>query len=160
LAKCIATLKACQGSGERQNYAFNLTREFSRLWEPDVPYSIGIKVRPNIGTGFEYTSSGGVSNGIAEPAWPATGTVEDGSITWTAGDVSNDGLRHRIDTVQWSAPSDIEIGSQLDTDEPGLQEALIWVGPGGMSGVTYDIDGEITTDTGAVYQVRIELKIA
>jgi hypothetical protein len=161
VSKCIATLKACQGAGERQDYAFNLTREFANLWEADAPYASSDKVRPNSlpGTGFEYSSSGGVSNGAAEPAWPATGTVVDGSITWTTGAITNDSLRHRIVSVEWSSDSDVPTSDQVETDDPALQEVRIWVGPGGTVGETYLIEGEITTDQDAIYTVRIELTI-
>jgi hypothetical protein len=160
VAKCIATLKVCQGAAEKQDYAFNLTREFARLWEADKPYSAGQAVRPNEipGTGFEYESAGGVSNGAAEPAWPSTGAVQDGSIFWTTQAISNDGLKHRIVTVDWTAPDPVVASDQVEVDEPGLQEVRIWLS-GGVAGETYDIEGEVTTDQDAIFVVRIELTI-
>jgi hypothetical protein len=97
---------------------------------------------------------------LAEPAWPATGTVQDGSITWTTGALSNDGLHHRIVSVVWTPDVGIDVADQVEIDEPGLQEARIWVEPGGTPGARYEIYGDITTDQDAIYTVKIELTIA
>lgn len=168
MAKCIETLKVCQGADERQDYAFNVTDELATRWQANRAYLSGQIVRPNTGTGFEYVattpdSSGGLSNGEAEPNWPKVvgGTVVDGSITWTAQLPSFDGLRDRIDTVVWesdSEPSDLVLSDQVEQDLPGLQEARIWVS-GGTVGEVYNCRALITTESGAKYECRLEVSV-
>lgn len=170
MAKCIETLKVCQGADERQDYAFNVTDEFAIRWQANRAYDTGQVVRPNElpATGYEYVAtaldlSGGMSNGASEPNWPKViGTaVVDGSITWTAQPPTYDGLRERIDTVLWdsnSDPSDLMLSDQVEQDIPGLQEARIWVS-GGTVGQTYDCRALITTESGAKYECRLEVTI-
>lgn len=159
MAKCLLLLKVCQKAGERQDYAFNWTREFSKRWESDFPYGAAVAVRPATGsTGFEYVSSGGVS-GSEEPVWPdALGlTVVDGSITWTAAAISNTSLRHRIDApAVWTADTGVTLDDQSDTDLPGLQETRIWVADGAEGQVSRNYV-EVTTDQGAIYMGELRV---
>jgi hypothetical protein len=169
VAKCIETLKVCQGAEERQDYAFNVTDEFALRWQPNRAYQTGQAVRPNAlpGTGFEYVataadSSGGMS-ADQEPNWTKTvgATVVDGSITWTCQLPTYDSLRERIDSVDWdsdSDPSDLVLADQVEQDIPGLQEARIWVS-GGVVGQVYNCRALITTEAGARYECRLEVTI-
>lgn len=163
MAKCLQTLKVCQGSGERQDYAFNLTDEFAKRWVANRPYPAMDRIRPASlpGTGFEYQSSGGVSNGAAEPPWPEAlaGQVADGSIaTWTAVEMSYGGLRHRIDSVDWQVIDGLTLADQSEEDQPGLQEIRIWVESGAAPG-KYNFSAIVTTDQGAEFECPIELTI-
>ncbi len=167
MAKCIETLKVCQGADERQDYAFNVTDELAIRWQPNRTYQTGQIVRPNElpGTGYEYVAStadstGGLSAGDAEPNWPKTlgGTVVDGSVTWTAQLPTFDGLRDRIDSVQWVTDGDFVLSDQVEQDLPGLQEVRIWAS-GGTIGRTYDTYCLITTEAGAVYECRLQINI-
>lgn len=123
---CNTRFKAiCLGVGERLDYYFNWTLDFAKRWEANYGFGIGAKIRPATEegqTGFEYESSGGQS-GPEEPEWPRVlgGTVEDGSITWTARALSNDGLLERIDTVEWPAVDGFTITPITPIDEPGRQ---------------------------------------
>ena len=169
MAKCIETLKVCQGADERQDYAFNVTDEFSLRWQPNRGYQTGQSLRPNElpGTGFEYVvtaidSSGGMS-AEQEPNWPKVvgESVVNGSITLTCALPTYDSLRERIDSVVWdsdSEPSDLMLSDQVQQDIPGLQEARIWVS-GGTVGETYNCRALITTESGAKYECRLEVTI-
>jgi hypothetical protein len=158
--KCLQVLKVCKTAGERQDYAFDLTAEFSKLWEADHPYAAAAVVRPSVGTGLEYVSSGGQSNGEIEPEWPtpAGETVEDGSITWTAQALSALGLKHHIVDCTWTAPDGITASDQVETDDPGLQEIRIWVS-GGTVGESYVITALVETNLGALFECRLIVSI-
>lgn len=158
MTECLQILEVCKTVGERQDYAFNLTREFARRWQPDHPYPANDRIRPNDrpGTGLQYVSSGGVSNGKKEPPWPLTGTVADGPITWTPEEISFAGLRHRIDSVVW--PVDSMLSDAVEIDEAALQEIRIHVA-GGTPGVTYTFPALITTTTGEIFEVRLQIEI-
>lgn len=160
MSQCVATLKECQGAEELHDYAFDLTDEFSRQWAPNAEEPLGAVVRPGT-TGLEYISGGGITSGEVEPEWPPDNgdTVTDGSVVWTAQSVSYTGLRHRIGSVDWTAPAGITISDPVETDRPALQEARISV-TGGVVGRTYRIVGLVTTlAADEVFEVRLELKI-
>lgn len=168
MAELIQTLKVAQAADERQDYAFNVTDEFALRWRPARAYLTGQIVRPNDrpATGFQYVAatdaSGGMSSGDQEPNWPKIvgGTVVDGSVTWTAQLPTYDGLRERIDSVAWNDADvgDLILADQVEQDLPGLQEVRIWVS-GGTVDRTYDARALITTESGAVFECRLEVTI-
>lgn len=53
-------------------------------WRPQTAYPAGTIILPTtrIRNGFQYRSGGGTS-GTTQPSWPLSGTVSDGTITWT-----------------------------------------------------------------------------
>lgn len=66
------------------------------VWQAGTTYGIAI-VKPTTPNGFYYATNGGVSGGT-EPTWPtSTGlTVTDGTVTWTAAQVSTSTASIRI----------------------------------------------------------------
>lgn len=162
MTECIATLKVCQGPMSVLDYAFDLTERFSIPRQPNFPYANGAHVRPvENGTGWQYQSSGGVTNGDDfEPDWPTESgeTIEDGSLVWTAEAITFDSLRYRIDSVTWTAPDGITLSNELVIDQPAMQEVRVTVA-GGAAGEKYRIIGVVTTTTGLEHEVRIELKV-
>jgi len=162
MTECIATLKVCQGEQSVLDYAFDLTDRFAIPREPNRPYANAAHVRPvESGTGWQYQSSGGVTNGDDfEPDWPTESgeAVIDGSLTWTAEAITFDSLRYRIASVTWTAPDGITLSDESIIDQPALQEARVTVA-GGTAGQKYRIVGVVVTTTGLEYEVRIELKV-
>ncbi|MEW6517600.1 MAG: T9SS type A sorting domain-containing protein [candidate division FCPU426 bacterium] len=59
-------------------------------WQASYDYAVGDKVRATTPNGYVYrvSADSGVSGGT-EPAWPATGTVVDGQLTWTTEGVAS-----------------------------------------------------------------------
>ena len=161
MASCVITLKACQAPDEFHDYGFNLVDQFSNGWIANYPFDAGAIIRPGT-TGLEYVSDGGVSNGEIEPEWPieAAGTVDDGTITWTAQEVTSAGLNERIDSVVWSAISPMVASNQSEIDEDAIQEARIWV-TGGVAGSKYRVTGLLTTTSSppTIYELRLEMSI-
>ena len=53
-------------------------------WRPNTTYASPTIILPTtrIRNGYQYTSGGGKS-GATQPTWPLSGTVADGTITWT-----------------------------------------------------------------------------
>lgn len=162
MTECIATIKACQGSQSRLDYAFDLTERFSIARKPNYPFANDACVRPvEGGTGRQYRSSGGVTNGDDfEPEWPPEdgGTVNDGSLTWTGEDITFDSLRYRIDEVEWTPPDGITLSDESIIDQAAMQEVRVTVA-GGTAGRKYRIVGVVTTTTGLQYEVRIDLRV-
>ena len=58
-------------------------------WRPQTTYAAGTIILPTtrIRNGYQYRSggdrSGGGKSGTTQPSWPLSGTVSDGTITWT-----------------------------------------------------------------------------
>jgi len=165
VAECVQTLEVCKAASERQWYAFDLTDEFARRWEPNHPYDVGQIVRPwrRPGTGLEYVSSGGVSHGKTEPDWPGVvgETVVDGSITWTAQAITYDSLSERLasaDPVEWITDRDLVLADEVEQDLPALQEVRVWAS-GGTLGETYNCVAVIETQAGSIYECRLKVTI-
>lgn len=162
MTECIQALEECQTVREKLDYAFNLTPNFAWRWMPDEPAPAAVRPIAETGkpgTGLEYASDGGQTNGKKEPNWPATigGTVADGSTIWTAQAISNASLRHRIGSVEWLPVDGITLSDQVETDLPGLQEVRITVfstTPG-----TYTCIGIVTTQGGKKFEVRLVMTI-
>lgn len=167
MTDCIATLKVCQGPNARYPYAFNLTDEFARQWQPNYPFAANAAIRPSDAadpTGWQYRNDGsdGVS-GAEEPEWPTADNedVADGSVEWTAEAMDFDGLAYRITDVNWTVPDGITGDDDDWTDLAALQECRIWVS-GGEVGRTYTLVGVIDATDGtetAKFEVRLVVKI-
>lgn len=140
---CEVIHEVCKRAGERSAFdPIELVDALARKWLANQPYAAGVRVRPAArpGTGFEYESSGGQSNGKKEPAWPTVlgQSVLDGSITWTCVALSHASLIWRIAGVTYEAPIGITNHAQPYLDEPGAQQIPIEVS-GGTAGETYDL---------------------
>lgn len=51
-------------------------------WVPLMTYTAGSLVVPAVRNGYYYSASNGTS-AATPPAWPVSGTVVDGTVTWT-----------------------------------------------------------------------------
>lgn len=154
----------CILAGEALDFPINWTMEFANLWEPNQAYESGALVRPSTldgQTGFEYESSGGQSDGDTEPEWPAelNATVEDGSITWTAKELSLGSLRERISTATWPDVTGFTIENESVIDEPGRQIASAQIGAPTALSSKRSIRCEVTTTAGNDYVGVIRLKV-
>lgn len=163
MAKCVAQIKACQGTEARLDYGFNWTDVLARKWTANHPYDVGITIRPaGDPTGFQYESSGGQS-AATEPSWPTEegGTVVDGSITWTAAIIDDTSLEDQIDSDAWSTsdPSGLTVEPASPVVSAGLQQTSVVLSEG-TSGRTYTVENEMTTTGGFEYIGRVVLTIS
>ena len=160
--KCLEVLKRCQSVDARLEYGFEWTREFSRRWVRDHPFDLGIVIRPEtIPTGYEYVSSGG-QTGAEEPLFKLTigSTTRDGSLVWTAQDVSSNSLMDSIASDTWtvSSPSGLTVEPVTPIITSGMQLTSVILS-GGVVGVTYTVENEVFTTLGFEYVARIVLEI-
>lgn len=139
---CTILREVCKRAGERKMFpAFDLVQVFSRVWLPNHPFDAGVRIRPNERlSGFEYESSGGQSSAREPRRWPgALGEeIQDGSITWTAHEISNASLIYRIASVSYDVPAGITLHEQPYVDAPGAQQVRIELS-GGAAGKVYDV---------------------
>jgi hypothetical protein len=160
---CVFTAEECKAAGEKVPYAFNWTLQLARKWEVNAPYAADVKVRPSteaLQTGFEYSSSGGQSNGASEPRWPTRlgGTVRDGSITWTAEALTVNSLLETIASSVWDVPTGLTGTGEVTTSTAGQQATEVVIADG-TPGQVYEVVNEITTSSGNEYQAVLELTI-
>lgn len=153
---------SCMLAGETLPFEFDWTHEFSVFWAAAGYFPALSVVRPVTGiTGLEYVSSGGQA-GEEEPTWPTTigGTVEDGSITWTAQALSNSSLRERISTATWPAVTGFTISAEATTDQPGRQLTTAKINAEAALSSRRNIRVELTTTEGNEYVGIIKMKVA
>lgn len=152
---------SCLIAGETLPFQFDWTPEFAVYWAAVSSFPALSVARPLTGgTGLEYLSGGGQS-GEDEPTWPDTigGTVDDGSITWTAQALSNASLRERISTATWPAVTGFTISSVTVTDEPGRQLTTAKISAAAAISVRRNIRVELTTTQGNEYVGILRMKV-
>lgn len=96
--------------GERVDFAIEWAGWLANRWLSGYAYSAGVKVRPAKSTGYQYTSTAGVT-GSSEPKWPTTvgSTVSDGSITWTCAAIDSTSLATSISNSVWAADTPLSV---------------------------------------------------
>jgi len=166
MATCLITQKVCKTAREVRPWGFNFMFYFSRKWNRSTPFAAAVAVKPSkegLLTGFEYSSSGGVS-GAVEPRWPtakdiAAGktTVRDGSILWTAQVYSFDSLFERIDDVAWTVEG-VTFNEAAPVDEAAQQSSggQFSAGEEGEDGTGTVL---VTTTQGNEYEARLEIEV-
>lgn len=148
-----------QFAGQALPYIIDVGSVAVNAWSANSFIAANALLRPTNGneTGFLYQTAAAGQTGPLEPAWATTGTVKDGSLTWTpltppaAGEDS-------ISSVTWTQvnPPDgtLTIASQSNT----TLTATAKLG-GGTSGQIYTVIVKITMASGAIYVVEIVLAI-
>ena len=149
----------------QQRAGSNLQREIDvsllavENWQKGIFIPANSLIRPTIAnqTGFVYQNVAAGQTGSREPAWPASGTVTDGSVTWTpiAPPASSE------DTVQsatWTQVSPPDGLLAITGEATSSLTASAYLG-GGTSGFVYSVLVAITMASGAVIQVLLYLTI-
>lgn len=106
-------------------------------------------------TGFVYQNGATAGQtGAAEPAWATTGTVKDGSCTWTPIAPPATG-ESTISSATWTSSTAAD-GSTLtltsETFDPMVASAYVG---GGKSGNVYTITIAVTITSGAIYGAQL-----
>jgi hypothetical protein len=127
-------------------------QEIRRSW----PYGLGTVGRAPRHTGFYYEAT---TAGETKQHWPdfpreAGGTVEDGSVVWTAKH-PNDVSLPSIASVSWAvSPSGLTVGSErLDGGivYPTLED--------GVDGVDYEVTAHLTWSNGQQDDITVTIPV-
>lgn len=122
----------------------------ANFWEAGKEYASGDIVRPREPTGFAYQAGGNGQSGRRTPKWPETvsGTVVDGSITWTAVVAGSNG----VDSV--SAPSSAvdPSGALTSGSESVVEETRVQIT---LAGGTEDGGDEVTGKDGTTFNAYV-----
>lgn len=156
------------GSSRRQ--IVDVSPQAYDVWQPNASAPASYIMRPSTAsessdgsdhsTGFAYKS--GVTagqTGAVEPAWPTTagGTVQDGSVTWTAAAPPVTG-GDAIASAVWSQLSPPDGTLTISSQTYGPLTASAYIG-GGTSGNVYTVQVVITMTSGAIYVAQIVVTI-
>lgn len=129
-------------------------------WEAGALVAASAVLRPTSGkeTGYFYRNGASAGQtGPSEPAWPTTGTVPDGSATWTpvAPPVAGGDT---IASVAWMQSSPPDAALLITSESNDELTASAYIG-GGTAGNSYLIVVSITMTSGAIYVVHIVLTV-
>ena len=63
----------------------NITADYNKYpkWRSNTPYDANSFVVPTARNGEYYKTAGACTSGANEPEWPSSGTIVDGTCTWT-----------------------------------------------------------------------------
>ncbi len=163
---CVSIQNVCKLSTETIPWGFNFVVQLSRRWAPSGKFDAATRALPSkarLQTGYEYESSGGISNGAAEPRWPTVTTgpksvVKDGPITWTTKAISGASLQEHITDTVWDVPAGITFAEDAFVDDVANQ----FTGgkfSGGKVGDTYTVTGTIITNLGNRYSAQLVIEV-
>lgn len=156
----------CKRSGERRQRGFDLTAFSANNWFPKTFFSAGDVIRV-VGvaaggeqpfTGFDYTAAADGYSGEFEPAWPDTGTVDDGTLSWSPVAISNDSIARQITDVEWIEDGDMTVDDDDIVNTEGRQQISAYHS-GGVNGQKYLVIARVTFDDGSIEDFGIRWTI-
>jgi hypothetical protein len=148
---------AQQTAGSARPYQIDLSSLTVNAWQANAWMAANALIRPTQPnqTGYIYQTTAAGQTGEVEPAWPKTGSVSDGSLTWAPltppqGD--------SISSVAWTQinPPDGMLTITGETHDQRTVTALIG---GGTSGNTYTVQALVTMASGAIYPLQIVVSV-
>lgn len=132
-----------------------------RQRRPGTAYASSDTVRPlrARATGLQYRcTTAGVTSGVPTDRirWPTVvgGTVDDGSVVWTAEAVTSASLRTTIASDDWPSVTGLTLGSASNSD----LRYVVTV-DGGVSGQTYEVKHQVTLANGEEKEAVIVLPV-
>lgn len=107
---CEVIRTECLKVGDRVPVTLDFTQLAARRWRPAALFALSDVIRGK-NAGFEFVASNAGQTSDKEPRWPKAiaATIQDGSILWTAQDVSVASLIKTLVSALWSAPAGITI---------------------------------------------------
>jgi hypothetical protein len=161
------TVQASQRAGGSRLRELDLSMVAVPAWQPDVAIAASGLIRPTNanenedgtnGAGVDHSTGYWYKNGLTagqtgalEPAWPTTGTVQDGSCTWTPTAPPATG-GDTVSSCAWvvSGPD----GALTVTGTTTTQLTASGYFNGGTSGATYTVTATVTMASGSVFVVE------
>lgn len=146
-----------QDASDKLDYAIDFEPHLVRLHEQNTDYLSGARVRPAIGTGYEYECTTGGRTGAKNVRWPTTiaATVTDGSVVWTCRALSTASLKTTVSgTPTWNADTGLTVSGATISG----QRAIAYI-TGGVEGQRYLVRVEAvmadTTERNACFWLKI-----
>lgn len=163
---CRKVEDECKRSGERKQRGFDLTAFSARNWAPKSFFATGDVIRvlgaadggEQVFTGFDYVAAADGYSGEFEPAWPTSGSVDDGSLSWSPVPISNDSLYRSITNVEWIEDGDMTVDDDDVITTEGRQQISAYHS-GGIDGQKNLIIARVTYDEGSIEDFGIRWTI-
>jgi hypothetical protein len=152
-------------AGSTRGIELDLSMQAVAAWQPDIAVAANAIIRPtnanesvdglDNSTGYVYQNGATAGQtGSAEPAWPTSATVKDGSVTWTATTPPAAGA-DSVSSANWTITGG---DGQLTVSDENFTALLVSAQvSGGTSGVVYTITIVVTMASGQKYPVIIYL---
>lgn len=155
-------------AGSTRPVVLDLSLQGAPPWQPGISVAANAVFRPtnslesadgaDHSTGYLYQNGATAGQtGQAEPAWPSTGTVADGSLTWTPVTPPASG-EDEVASAVWTQISPPDNTLTITNEATSSLEASAYIG-GGTAAQTYQISVAVTMTSGAVYVVPIVVTI-
>jgi hypothetical protein len=150
---------ASQLAGQNLQYIIDVSSIAVNAWSANASVSANAVIRPTDDNqnGFLFQTAASGQTGQIEPAWPKSGTVQDGSLVWTPlapPAASEDSVL----SASWLQQSPPDAALTISSQSTGALTASAYLGMG-TSGQIYTIIASVTMRSGAVYVVKIILAI-
>lgn len=137
---CLTVPKSCQHVDARELVEFDWTTYCAAYWREAEVYSLGERVRSANAPGLEFECTTAGQAGAREPKFRTValdGTIDDGSVVWTARAISDGSLARTIDSSTWEVDSPVTADNdEVDTGAEQKTRARVY---GGASGSTYRV---------------------
>lgn len=155
----LVAARRAKFAGATKPFTIDLKRYLRSYWIAGRRYSANDCVRSPTISGFAYQASSDGEAGSVEPAWPRTlsGTVTDGSLTWTAVAPGTNAV-DTIASVAWSQVNPPDSALTIGTLSNTIEEMTAHF-TGGTAGQVYRIKVDVTTTAGLVYEVQFDLEV-
>jgi len=129
------------------------------FWQPNSFVPANGVMRPNDPgqTGYVYKANAAGQTGEVEPAWPTTGTVVDGSITWTPEAPPAAGA-DAVTSATWTQVNPPDATLTITGQATSQLTASALIG-GGTAGKAYSVVCAVTMTSGQVYAVPLVITI-
>lgn len=98
--------------GEKTVYGIDWEPWLENRWRRGAIVALNAVVRPSTPNGLEFVCVSAGKSAAVEPLWPAAGTIQDGSVTWTSQPASTQGLMSTVSSIVWTPPSGVTATNQ------------------------------------------------
>jgi hypothetical protein len=145
-----------QHPSEALTYTADFSAHCARRRRPDTDVSLNTIVRSQRVPGWQYRATTAGHTGGKEPRWPIVelGTVIDGSVEWTAEQVTQQSLQRTLSTVSWSTTSGLTIGAASTS----ATESTVLIS-GGVDGQDYEVLCAATCSDGTLPVIAFTVKV-
>lgn len=156
---CTATARK-KRPGAAKPFTIDLRQYLRSYWMPGHYYDAGDTVRAPSASGFAHQAGAAGESGSTEPSWARQigGSVNDGSIPWTAIPAGANGIDPIASAPVWEQVTPPDNMLTIETGTNTLEETTNRF-TGGTAGETYRIRCTIPTAAGNVYIVEFDLEV-
>ena len=155
----VTVVQLQQVAGSTRLRAVDVSAQSAPFWQPSTFVPSGSFMRPTDAneTGFLYKASAAGVTGTKEPTWPSTGSVTDGSLTWTPQTPPAAGA-DSVASATWTQVNPPDNALTITGQSTTALAVTAMIG-GGTAGKAYPLLVSITMASGQVYNIPLLVSI-